>query len=361
MGQGVSRRSTNTHSSTITFIPKTLPGEEGTARVIKRSKGVEFAELIAVSRPSDRRIAPACEHYARCSGCDYLHMSYEDEVAAKAASLRFLLRGFDLEDKDFQIIPAPERFGYRNRVQLHYRHQHLGLIDPVSDQVLEVPHCQLVSPAIKQTMDHLYGDKHWKKDHPGRGHVEIYQHPDVQDVTVAWNQPYAQGGFSQVNHVMNGKLLEWLKLHAPQQDGRKLLDLFAGTGNISDVLMQAGLSRWMLDISPWSGSREAQDYLQADLYNEETLDRFSRRSGWKTVDTLLLDPPRKGFPPLAEWSRAFKPSTILYVSCNPATLARDLQTLLSEKTKVSSRIEKIGLFDMFPGTRHFETVVILRQ
>jgi 23S rRNA (uracil1939-C5)-methyltransferase len=360
LGQGVSKRIDAKNKSTITFVPKTLPGEQGKAQVIKSAKGVEFAALISLSKTSAQRIVAECPHYARCSGCDYLHVSYADELAFKKSALLFLLRSFDLKEDAIDVIGAPERFGYRNRVQLHYRHKYLGLIDANSDQVLEIPQCKLLSPLVKQEMEQLYTDKRWLEQHSGRGHVELYE--KAGEVFTEWNQPYASGGFSQVNSAMNQVLCEWLEKHFKTSTFSNLLDLFSGHGNLSDALIRdRTVQRQLVDTSPWPESTPAEHYLQLDLYDEEALPRFLRRATLKHADVLLLDPPRKGFAPLVQWSNQLKPKTIAYVSCNPVTLARDLQILMKEQKKTAYRISQVALLDMFPGTHHFETVVVLEN
>lgn len=358
LAQGVSKRVDRNNKSTITFIPKTLPGEQGAARVIKSAKGVEFGELESLVKTSPQRITPECEHYTRCSGCDYLHVSYDDEVQFKLNALKFLLRNFNLPDENFSCFAAPARFGYRNRVQLHYRHKYLGLIDASSDQVLEVPHCKLVTPAIKQAMDQLYQDKSWAAQHTGRGHIELYEKEGT--VQQAWDKDYASGGFSQVNAGMNDKLCEFVITALQNQHNYRLLDLFSGAGNLSDGLMSQGaVQRQLVDSSPGAGGNE--NYLQLDLYDDEALHRYLRRATLKEIDVLLLDPPRKGFPALAQWASQFKPKMILYVSCNPASLARDLQSLVKAQKKTGYQIKKVVMLDMFPGTRHFESIVVMEN
>lgn len=376
LGQGVSKRvspikgNSDKKQSTITFISKTLPGEHGVASVIKSSKGVEFAELSRLDKISPQRIEPECPHFAQCSGCDYLHVAYNDEITFKKNALLFLLRNFTvngntINEADIELISAAQRFNYRNRVQLHYRHKYLGLISAYADQVLEVPHCRLASPALKNAIDQLYADKNWVTEHQGRGHVEIYERDG--SVLMQWNQPYAHGGFSQVNPQMNNVLRKWLSDYFAKISFTQLLDLFSGSGNLSDdMVYNKDIQRQMVDMSPWHGENLPDpsanaSYLQLDLFDEGALASFMRRSRFKQPELLLLDPPRKGFPMLIQWTDQFKPQYVVYVSCNAATLARDLYPLLNEQKKTGYCIQRIVLIDMFPGTHHFETIVVLHK
>lgn len=358
LGQGVSKRLNVKKQSIITFIPKTLPGEQGIADIIKSSKGVEFAELKTLSSISPQRIEPECPHYARCSGCDYQHVSYQDELSYKKSALLFLLRSFGITEDAIELIPAPQRFAYRNRAQLHYRHKYLGMVDANADQILETPECLLVSPAIKKTMDHLYGDKSWTSAHAGRGHIELYEKNGV--VLTEWNQPYASGGFSQVNAAMNAKLRQWLQKRFVVEKFNTILDLFSGAGNLSHAMVNStSMQRIMVDAYGKNCDVLDNDqFLILDLFADDALGQFVRRTKLKAVDLLLLDPPRRGFTALLAWNNLLKPEYIVYVSCNPATLARDLRLLTEANKKI--RINNIVLLDMFPSTRHFETIVVLK-
>jgi len=359
LGQGVSKRVDGDVRPVPTFIPKTLPGEQGSARIIKSAKGVEFAELVEIFRKSSRRIEPECPHFHQCPGCDYQHVSYADELAYKKSALLFILRFIDLSGCEVELIPAFHRFFYRNRVQLHYRHKYIGLINANTDSILEIPQCRLMSPQVKYEVDKLYATKKWTEEHRGRGHVEIYEKEG--GISLQWNQSYAGGGFSQVNSEMNIQLKKWIKNRFLSEKYKTIVDIFSGNGNLSDDLMLSGdIRRIMVDSH--EASVENTDntiFIKQDLFSKNAAEAFYRKSKLQKVDILLLDPPRGGFPSLSEWYKKFKPEYIVYVSCNPATLSRDLNDLMKYNKKI--KITDLVLLDMFPSTRHFETVVILKH
>lgn len=342
LGQGVSREGDNVY-----FISKTLPGEQGTARVVKSKKQVHFARLESLETTAPNRIESECPHFASCPGCDFLHTDYASELGYKKAAMEKYLGKLKPDALEITLVPAPERFAYRNRMQLHYRHKYLGLIDSQTDQVVEIPECKMIRPELQLVMQALYRDKSWSKEQAGSGHCEIYLKQG--EASIAWNEEYAHGGFTQVNETMNEQLKQNLKAQLEGESYQSLLDLFAGNGNLSDVLVCENTRRVMVDFSADNG---ADNYLQLNLYDEEALARFQRRCKDKAFDVLLVDPPRKGFPQLAEWVQAFKPAWLLYVSCNPVTLARDLSTLQGRFT-----VDAIQLLDMFPGTHHFESLI----
>lgn len=349
MGQGVYR-----DGKTVTFIAGTLPGESGRAVVYKKSKGVQFARLQGLDRSADNRCEPACPHFQQCPGCHYLHTDYASELQYKQAALARHLATLDLSVDTIELVPAPRRLSYRNRVQLHYRHKYIGMLDPVGNQVVEVPQCQILLETLQPAFNKLYEDKSWTKAHSGHGHCELYVREG--EVSEQWNADYSHGGFSQVYSEMNGELQARVKKHLDNLSAECVLDLFSGRGNLSNSFSAQGGERVMVD-SYWGDDENPSpdNFVQLDLYGEDALKLFLRRRGKNTYDTIIVDPPRRGFPGLDNWVKKIKPRYLLYVSCNPASLARDLRGL-SQKVQLMS----IQLLDFFPATYHFETVVLLR-
>ena len=347
LGQGVSKQ-----NGRVTFIAKTLPGECGTALLQSRKKGVQFAVPERIDQPADNRINPECPHFAECPGCDYLHSDYTSELGYKKAALAGALQALPLPSEGVEVIAAGQRFAYRNRIQLHYRHRYLGMLDGANDQVLEIPDCRLPEPALQEAMQRLYQDKSWTREHSGQGHCELSLKEDGE-VHIAWNQPYAQGGFTQVNRAMNAVLQAETAEAVLAQQPQHLLDLFAGNGNLSRAIAKAGVETSRVDVGDYDDAR----FIRQDLYADDALARVKNKTRPR-FDAMLLDPPRKGFAALADWVGAFRPRQLVYVSCNAATLARDLQSLAQVQKRM--QIERVVLLDMFPGTRHFETLVSVR-
>lgn len=350
LGQGIAK-----DGSTTVFIGKTLPGETVQANIYKRKKQLAFAKLDTVINASQHRQKPECEHFYDCPGCHYLHTDYKHELQLKQQALADYGQRLGVVKNDIEVIASDKRLHYRNRVQLHYRHQYLGFIQSSQDQVLEVPHCQIIHPKLQQAFDQLYQDKSWAKTYQGRGHVELYY--DGENVLQTWNQSYAAGGFSQVNQginkQLNSQVLSILKTLQPSV----LFDLFAGGGNLSNAysdyceVQGLPLTRKMLDVH---GANTQPGFVQSNLFAKDALQRFKQKCAIKKADILLLDPPRKGFENLPQWVQAYKPKYLLYVSCDPVTLMRDIKNL-----PVKFTLKKIQLFDMFPGSYHFESLVLL--
>jgi len=349
LGQGVSRE-----GKTVTFIAGTLPGETGAAVVYKKSKGVQFATVHTLEKPADSRCNPVCVHFEQCPGCHYLHTDYASELNYKQSALLRHLAQLELPEDVVELVPAPRRLAYRNRIQLHYRHKYIGMLDPVSNKVVEIPHCQIFQGELQGAFDKLYEDKSWTAEFTGHGHCELY----LKDgkVSQRWNGKYAHGGFSQVYAEMNLLLQSRLQTLLSEISADSVVDLFSGQGNLSHDFALQGGNRVLVD-SFWDVEADPapKNFLRLDLYADDALQRFLRVFGKNNFDTLMVDPPRRGFPQLDSWIKKIKPQNLLYVSCNPASLARDLRGLTSKY-----RVTAVQLLDLFPATYHFETLVVLR-
>lgn len=347
LAQGVSR-----DDKGVCFIAKTLPGETGQARIMKRRSSVRFAQLESLETESPKRVEPDCPHYASCPACHFLHTDYASELEFKQSSLLELLQRAGIDaPRAPELIAAPRRLHYRNRVQLHYRHKHIGMIDAFSDQVLEIPQCKIIDASLQVAFDALYEDKNWHRDKGIAGHCEIY-HRDGE-TNIAWDQDYAQGGFTQVYSEMNEVLKALLQRWSAALDYGSLLDLFAGDGNLSDALIDGrDCYRAMVD---YSNPNASESFYALDLYADDARQSLRRQEKSKHVDFLLLDPPRKGLPELSQWLQQYRPQYVFYVSCNPATLVRDLKACMADY-----QLTQLALLDLFPGTQHYETVVALK-
>jgi 23S rRNA (uracil1939-C5)-methyltransferase len=349
LGQGVSKKAGN-----ITFVAGTLPGETGTALVYKRAKGVQFARLQQLDIAADNRVEPECPHFNQCPGCQFLHTDYESELVYKKTTLARALGVLGVSEEDIDVVPAPRRLSYRNRVQLHYRHKYIGMLDTVSNEVLEVPQCKIMRQEIRPEFDQLYQGG-WTGDHSGHGHCELYFKSG--EVSVRWDEDYAHGGFSQVYEEMNLELQQRVQAQMKELGVTCLLDLFSGSGNLSDTFASSGGKRVLIDsYFDTSDKVRPGNFHQMDLYDEHTLPGFTRKSGSSGFDALLVDPPRRGFPELHRWVKKIKPRYVIYVSCNASSLVRDLRNLGTR-----FRFKSIQLLDLFPATSHFETLVVLEM
>jgi 23S rRNA (uracil1939-C5)-methyltransferase len=348
LGQGVSKL-----SDKVTFIPKTTVGDKGEAEVMSEKKGVVFARARSFSTLSPERIKAECIHFDTCPSCHYQHVPYEKELEFKKENFKKLFRKLPLPE--VEVVSAPERFFYRNRIQLHYslKSKLIGMRDPQTFSITPIPKCIIGEPEVLKEIQRLYENNNWLKEvpsSPADGHVEIYWINN--QLKVSWNKSYAEGGFTQVYGLMNEKLKSVMhdSWKIPAQS--ELLDLFGGNGNLSNGLNYS--KRLCVDIYK---SNPGADFLNQDLYDENALKNVLKEIKKRNLNLkhLLLDPPRSGLKNLNEWVEALKPETIAYVSCDPHTLARDVQALDGYS------FSRAFLIDFFPSTFHFESFIILER
>lgn len=348
LGQGVSKI-----NDKISFIPKTLPGEKGSAQLTGKKKGVHFAQAKEITNPSPERVEPECPHYAECSGCAYLHTSYALELQNKRESFERQISFSSFKESELECHAAPTRFGYRNRIQLHYdlKRKSLGYFRGKSQSIHKVNECLLPSKELKTALENLYENDSWLEQvaphAPVQGHVELYDKDG--SISTAWNQSYSSGGFSQVNEAMNSKALSlWQSFYEQSGKPKQVLDVFGGSGNLTRAFNESQVT--IIDsYCDESLLSKHQRFLKADLYKNPEIPEGP-------TDLLIFDPPRSGFKEACEWIEKINPKFIGYQSCFSDTMIRDLKNI-GDHWKVSS----IHLLDFFPGTHHYEAIIFLEN
>jgi 23S rRNA (uracil1939-C5)-methyltransferase len=349
LGQGVSKT-----EDKIVFIAKTLPSETGTAQIFESKKGVHFAKLKVLSEVSPKRIEASCPHFNDCPSCHYLHTDYEYEIELKVENLAKIFS--KLFNEKIEIINAQNRLNYRNRIQLHYdlKKKKLGYFNANANEIIEVPNCLISNNLVQSKLQEFYKNNNWlnilPSAAPETGHVEIYDKDG--SIAVNWNRAYAFEGFTQVNDEMNQKMQLILKQKIEQLNISNLVELFAGNGNLSNFFLGNKIG-----FDQYSKAQLHSHQFSLDLYSKKALHLAflqSQKNQLSQPDLLLLDPPRSGLKNLKEWTDKFRPQNIIYVSCDPHTLKRDVQNIND-----AYKIKEILLIDLFPSTFHFETVCIL--
>lgn len=347
-GQGVYKK-----EKEIFFIPKTLPGETGTFKVLKKKKGVHFCSLGSLEKESEIRQAAQCLHYDRCNGCHFLHTDYSSELGFKKKSYLKLLKELGHNNLELKIIDAPKRLEYRNRIQLHYnlRQKTIGLKRAQSSEIIPIPNCQIIRQELRDKFKWLYHN--WEKEIkrlqlPFTGHAELYFHKG--NVHITWNKPYAALGFTQVNQATNDKMTNIL-LESYSSISTHILDLFGGEGNLTHKFQQ----QKCLSVDLYSDNRNNSRYHHLDLFQESALKDFIDQKS-NNFDTLFIDPPRSGFKQLAQWVKCLNPQHLAYISCHPATMIRDLKLIPK-----SYSISQIYLVDLFPSTFHYEAMIFFKN
>lgn len=351
----------DTQKEQIYFIPKLLPGEEGQASVYASKKNVNFARLEKITTTSPKRITPTCPHFDKCGGCALLHVEYRDELEIKKSSIIDIFkRQHKIDISDILIcIGAPRRDSYRNRIQLQYdvKRKAIGFLSSDNKEIIKVDECKIALPEITQELVEIYKNDSWLNEaQQMSGHLEIYKKGDK--ILKTWDSRYSHEGFSQVFDEMNQVLLDLITEKTSHLDtSHVVIDLFGGNGNLSKHLKNNTI---VIDSTPSKFiklTNPKQTYKEIDIYSNQALDSVSTvLKNIKNERFLIVDPPRSGLKNLNEFVEVINPNDIIYVSCNPQTLARDLRLVL-EKYEIT----KLYQLDFFPGTRHYETVAILKR
>lgn len=402
------------------FVDGGLPGERVIARVLKaRSKLIE-TRVDKVLQASAERVEPACRHADLCGGCSLQHMPHGTQLQVKQQALAQQLQHFaGIEPEQWMPPLLGPAYAYRQRSRLALRWDRrqgrleVGYRQRFSSDLVEVTQCPILVPELEALVQALGPVLNELEGRAGLGHVELMaaQVPVIlvrhmQPLSSAdldrlralaaehgadcWLQPgdtdtlhciaglgeapaylladqglrleFAPGDFIQVNAAVNQKMinqaLEWL---APQP-GERVLDLYCGVGNFSLPLVRMGalvsgvegdeqmVARARRNAA--NNNLQSPHFFQADLSNQ-------RDQQWldEGCDAALLDPPRDGAEQLVQALAQMKVGRILYVSCNPATLARDAGILAAQ----GYRLEKVGVMDMFAQTAHVEAMALFAR
>src|SRR5947199_5243847 len=332
-GKGVGRE-----QGKAVFVPYTIGGETISAEIVREKKQFAEAELVEVKESSPDRVEPQCPYFGRCGGCAYQHISYEHQLAIKWRQVRDALQRIGkLKDAPMRpIIPSPEQYGYRNRITVHAQEGVIGFFRRDSHQLIDIEHCPISSDEVNRALAEL------RAQNPRDGHYTLR----------ATSEPRV---FSQTNDAVANVLRDLVvNLVPPNQE--LLIDAYCGAGFFAKALLDKFERVIGIDWDKFAiatakeNATEKETYIAGDV-ETELLRRLESRSAM-----LIVDPPAPGLS--ANVRRAIvdlTPATVIYVSCNPPTLARDLRELQDNFT-----IDSVTPLDMFPQTAEIEVVVHLR-
>jgi 23S rRNA (uracil1939-C5)-methyltransferase len=363
----------------VVLVPFVLPGE--TAR-IAAGKDVH-ARLLEILAPAAERVEPPCPLFTICGGCHYQHAPYEFQLARKVEILREQLQrvGKIKFEGEISVISGPP-LGYRSRAQFHIAKEKIGYLAPRSHDLVPVEgECPVSSPRLNQALAEMRGrlsDPRFPKFVQA---LEIFTNEaDVQINVIDAERAVARRfydwceskaaidyattfgtfrvspkSFFQVNRFLLEKLVE---AALPQPGGETALDLYAGVGLFALPLAQRFTSVTAIESSSSAASDLVFNIARsgAGIRMEQTRVEDYLARAEKAPDFVLADPPRTGLGKevVADLVR-LAPPRITVVSCDPATLARDLAGL------TGYQIESLTMVDLFPQTYHLETVAQLRR
>jgi 23S rRNA (uracil1939-C5)-methyltransferase len=359
------------------FVSLAAPGDVLRIRIDRQQGKVAFASIVEILKPSPVRVEPPCPYFGRCGGCDFQQLTYETQLSSKVEIIRDCLhRIAKIETPGpIRITPSPNQWHYRTRAnwQVDGPDKWLGYFERGSNRVCDVEYCAVLAPELEQTLEKVRHDfKEHAAAYPPRSIDAVVGDDGISVVPAiagfgprvvrrrVGNESYSFSAesFFQVND----QLLEPLIAEAVgNASGQFAIDLYCGVG-----LFTLPLARRFARVSAVEANATATRFTKrnlraANLENVEvvTLDVaqwLKQARPFEPLDFLLLDPPRVGCENAAiAGILALRPRRIAYVSCDPATLARDLKKLIADGYSLDS----VAAFDMFPQTHHVETVARL--
>jgi 23S rRNA (uracil1939-C5)-methyltransferase len=381
------------------FVPHTLPGERVRVRLVEQKRGHARAELLEVLEASPDRIEPDSPGGAPCPGCHYQHMPYDLQLTAKNAILKEQLERIGgLVDPPLQApIPSPQVWNYRNHIQLHvdargqvgYHEARTNQVIPVqSDPLAEAPLNSILAqldlepiPTLERITLRLGMEEdillilEANEPDPPELSVEdldasvVYVSPNGQLLMAGSDHVYMQAAgrafkvsaqsFFQVNTGQASQMVAYLLEHAALDEHTTVLELYSGVGLFSAFMAPRVGKLAAVEASESANAdfvENLDEFENVELY-EATVDRTLPGLEIQP-DLILVDPPRSGLgpkvlPPLL----ALAAPHLIYISCDPATLARDAARLVEG----GYQLEQITLFDMFPQTYHIESLSLWRR
>jgi 23S rRNA (uracil1939-C5)-methyltransferase len=400
------------------FVPFTLPGETIEAHIVEDKRSFANAELDAVIEASRQRAKPPCQYFGECGGCQYQHATYSEQIALKRSILQETLERARLASLP-EIVPVyAEPVGYRNRVRLHLQRQPFALCYKrrASHANLPVSHCPIAAPILEQAIDavtrigqefdlaedfeeiefftneaqsellvslwarrQVNGLQHKLARFCEALHTEIValtgaavffaEKATPSDKKVAewgtqaltyhaagYSYRVSIGAFFQVNRFLVDRLVE---LVVANLSGELAWDLYAGAGLFARALSGRFEEIVAVEAATYSTQDLRENATTCKPVQSGTLDFLRQRSRHQEAtspDLVVVDPPRSGLgSDVTSILTKVRPQTIVYVSCDPATLSRDLHALVES----GYQLRTMHMVDLFPQTFHLESVTVL--
>jgi len=332
------------------FVPYVIEGEIVSAEIVREKKQFAEAELVEVKQNSPDRVEPQCPYFGRCGGCAYQHVSYEHQLAIKWRQVRDALQRIGkLKDVPMRpIITSPAQYAYRNRITVHAQDGVVGFFRRDSHSLIDIERCPI------------------SRDEVNRALADLRAQTQIRDGHFTLRASASDRIFSQTNDAVANALRNLIvDLVAPNQE--LLIDAYCGAGFFSKALRDKFERVIGIDWDKFAiaaakeNATDKETYIAGDVEEElSTSDGFlavqgkTRRLGSRSL-TLIVDPPATGLSAKVRKAIAeLAPQTLVYISCNPATLARDLKELRENFT-----IESVTPLDMFPQTAEIEVAVHL--
>jgi tRNA/tmRNA/rRNA uracil-C5-methylase (TrmA/RlmC/RlmD family) len=345
----------------VVFVPFVLVGEIVEVELTEVKKNFARAKLLRVIQSSPLRVTPECQHFAKCGGCQYQHLSYAEQLRVKHKQVSDLFEriGGIAPEVVAPVVACPQPYGYRNRIMIRSQWNkpeqrlNIGFIRGDCGLVEDIFDCKISEPALNEQIKLVH------KNPPPKGGIKIVLRvqPEGWDV--------ARDSFFQNNFFLLPQLVETARAALQASGAKHLADLYCGVGFFGIELAGAVESFTGVEYDAQAIKSARTNAATRGITNgefiqgkvEEVLPQLVEKFS-AAATCVLLDPPRKGcWPGALDLLRAVKPAQIIYISCHPATMARDLKILCADGVFELARVTPL---DMFPQTQHVECVADLR-
>jgi len=355
-GDGVGK-----HGDFVVFVPFTAVGEEVEIEVSEVKKNFARGKPLRVIAPSPVRVTPECPYFGTCGGCQYQHLRYETQLELKRKQVADLFERIGKFPREVvqPVAGCPEPYHYRNRIMIRSQWNkpeqklNIGYLRWDCGLVVDITHCPIAEPALNTEILRV------RDNPPPKGGIKVVLRIPPDD----WDVP--RDSFFQNNFFLLPKLVESARVALMGSGANYLVDVYCGVGffgiSLGDVVKEfigVELDKPAIKAARNNALRhnrlngefvlgEAQEMLPA------LLQRFPPQE-----TSVILDPPRAGIPRSAlQQLRDVRPKQVIYVSCHPATLARDLNVLCDGGV---FELRSVTPLDMFPQTQHIECVADVR-
>ncbi len=340
----------------VVFVPYSSPEDILKIEITQDKKTFFKAKIIEILKPSPYRINPPCDFFGQCGGCDWQHINYETQLTWKRKNLFDVLKKialFDQESLVKEVVQSPDVFHYRNRIQVQSSPQGYSFKMKNSHKEILINQCLIASHKINEILSQK----------PVKLKTQKVELAELNNQAQTFKVDLKKGselGFRQVNTLQNNNLIEKTLVTLDKiKPLSTVYDLYCGQGNWSlaiqkkypDVLCIG------IDINPINIDRIKNKEAHNLRFLQGPVEKLYVKQP-EPADLVIIDPPRAGCDEKLLHSFLEKPPRyLIYISCHPATFARDLKILLDQGWS----IDEICPFDMFPQTSHLETWCLLRS
>ncbi|HAV13833.1 MAG TPA: SAM-dependent methyltransferase [Opitutae bacterium] len=365
----------------VVMVPFVIPGEQVKARIFRNFQNYSDADLVEILQASPDRVAPKCSLYTKCGGCQYQHITYERQLKEKTQHVKELMEKLGEIDHPVALAHgSPQVYNYRSKITPHYNRPAKDGAQPIGflqygrrNQIIDVEQCPIATQAINEALPEAREEarREGGKKRRQRGGTllmrnvleGVVNNPQeivserVGDVTFQ----FKAGEFFQNNPYILPDMVKYVATEASALDARYLVDAYCGVGlfalstaksfeQVAGVEISEPAVRWAQANAKISGVKNARFVIG----KAEAIFNGLKFPAEETA--VVIDPPRKGCDEsFRQQLMNFRPPRIVYVSCDPATQARDLKEFIASGYEIT----RIQPFDLFPHTRHIENVVSL--